>query len=420
MEATDEQSSAGEAVTSPPVPMLTVAAVARRLGVAPPTLRTWDRRYGLGPSAHTAGAHRRYSPADVARLMVMRRLTLQGVPPANAARIALATPVPEGGTITSITPLGDRANEPSVIADPLAVEGLEAGAPEGAAEAAFPGGVDLDPYLEAEDVADRFAESDLETARRSRGEDIGGDQVLDAPWRDEPDATVETPWLGMLQGGADERMPAGGGRVVALPDGTPRTRGLARAAMSLDTEQTARLLRSALRTDGVLPVWDRMVLPVLGALDARIRATGDGIDVQHALVEVVFGVLREVVSVLRYPRNPAPVLLAAGEHEQQTLPLHVVAAALAEREVGCRMFGAGMPWHALAAAVRRSGPCAVVLHAQLADADASAVEDLRRLRPAPRIVLGGPGWRVDTVPSGARLAAGLGEAVDEVLLAVPD
>lgn len=72
-------------------PSLTVAAVARRLGVAPATLRTWDRRYGLGPSEHLAGSHRRYSTADVARLVVMRRLTLEGVAPSEAARSALAT-----------------------------------------------------------------------------------------------------------------------------------------------------------------------------------------------------------------------------------------------------------------------------------------------------------------------------------------
>ncbi len=73
-------------------PGLAVAAVARRLGVAPATLRTWDRRYGLGPSEHAAGAHRRYGPRDVERLMVMRRLTLDGLAPADAARVALGEP----------------------------------------------------------------------------------------------------------------------------------------------------------------------------------------------------------------------------------------------------------------------------------------------------------------------------------------
>lgn len=87
-------------------PSLTVAAVARRLGVAPATLRTWDRRYGLGPSEHTAGAHRRYSSTDVSRLLVMRRLTLEGVAPSEAARAALAaaeavTPTP-GPTATEV------------------------------------------------------------------------------------------------------------------------------------------------------------------------------------------------------------------------------------------------------------------------------------------------------------------------------
>jgi DNA-binding transcriptional MerR regulator len=80
-------------------PSLTVAAVARRLGVAPATLRTWDRRYGLGPSDHTAGSHRRYSGNDIARLMVMRRLTLEGVAPSEAARAALASPDGAGSDV---------------------------------------------------------------------------------------------------------------------------------------------------------------------------------------------------------------------------------------------------------------------------------------------------------------------------------
>ena len=69
-------------------PPLTVAAVARRLGVAPATLRTWDRRYGLGPSDHSAGDHRRYSPSDLRMLELMRELTVMGVTPAEAARAA--------------------------------------------------------------------------------------------------------------------------------------------------------------------------------------------------------------------------------------------------------------------------------------------------------------------------------------------
>ena len=76
-------------------PSLTVAVVARRLGVAPATLRTWDRRYGVGPSEHSAGSHRRYTPDDVARLERMRQLTLEGVTPAEAARVALADAAPE-------------------------------------------------------------------------------------------------------------------------------------------------------------------------------------------------------------------------------------------------------------------------------------------------------------------------------------
>ncbi|BFO16371.1 hypothetical protein SHKM778_27590 [Streptomyces sp. KM77-8] len=68
---------------------LTTGEVARRLGVAPTTVRTWDRRYGLGPDAHTGGRHRRWTAADVVRLERMCALTATGLPPAEAARLAL-------------------------------------------------------------------------------------------------------------------------------------------------------------------------------------------------------------------------------------------------------------------------------------------------------------------------------------------
>lgn len=72
---------------------LTVAAVARRIGIAPATLRTWDRRYGLGPSVHIPGSHRRYSATDVARIDLMRKLMLNGVLPSEAAKTAVSEEV---------------------------------------------------------------------------------------------------------------------------------------------------------------------------------------------------------------------------------------------------------------------------------------------------------------------------------------
>lgn len=64
-----------------------VGAVAIRLGIATPTLRTWERRYGLGPSHRTEGGHRRYSEDDIGRVQLMGRLVGEGVPAQSAARV---------------------------------------------------------------------------------------------------------------------------------------------------------------------------------------------------------------------------------------------------------------------------------------------------------------------------------------------
>jgi MerR family transcriptional regulator, light-induced transcriptional regulator len=88
------------------VAKLTVAAVARRLGVAPATLRTWDRRYGLGPSEHFLGEHRKYSKADLGRLVYMHNLVISGVSPADAARLALThSENSASGATASVTPV---------------------------------------------------------------------------------------------------------------------------------------------------------------------------------------------------------------------------------------------------------------------------------------------------------------------------
>jgi len=67
-----------------------VGVVAERLGIAAPTLRSWDRRHGVGPSVRTSGNHRRYTELDIRRVELMSRLTAQGVPAQSAAESVLA------------------------------------------------------------------------------------------------------------------------------------------------------------------------------------------------------------------------------------------------------------------------------------------------------------------------------------------
>ncbi|MEV4413752.1 MerR family transcriptional regulator [Catellatospora sp. NPDC049609] len=80
--------------------------VARDLGVAVTTLRSWHQRYGLGPTGHESHRHRRYTAEDVARLELMCRLTAEGVPAAAAARVALDGPPPPAQTGSA--PPGDH------------------------------------------------------------------------------------------------------------------------------------------------------------------------------------------------------------------------------------------------------------------------------------------------------------------------
>jgi DNA-binding transcriptional MerR regulator len=72
--------------------VLPISTVAERLGISASTLRTWQRRYGLGASVVTAGGHRRYSPDDLLRLQAVHQLILDGVSAGDAARAVLAGP----------------------------------------------------------------------------------------------------------------------------------------------------------------------------------------------------------------------------------------------------------------------------------------------------------------------------------------
>jgi MerR family transcriptional regulator, light-induced transcriptional regulator len=71
--------------------------VARHLGIAESTLRSWHRRYGIGPQGSEPGRYRRYGEEDVARLRRMLDLIGLGMLASEAARTVQAgdsEPVP--------------------------------------------------------------------------------------------------------------------------------------------------------------------------------------------------------------------------------------------------------------------------------------------------------------------------------------
>ena len=102
-----------------------VGTVARRLGIAPSTLRTWNRRYGIGAEELSPGRHRRYTADDITRLEQMQKLILRGAAPADAARAALAgtaapAEAPPGGPGPGTGRPG-RATGPAASASPCPV-----------------------------------------------------------------------------------------------------------------------------------------------------------------------------------------------------------------------------------------------------------------------------------------------------------
>ncbi|GAA2664108.1 MULTISPECIES: MerR family transcriptional regulator [Actinosynnema] len=298
---------------------LSVAAAARRLGVAPATLRTWDRRYGLGPSDHTTGRHRKYAPLDVARLELMQRALLRGATSAEAAKYALSTPVPA----------------PDAQPAPLAIGELDASAPS-------PAGV----------------------------------------------------------------------RGLRMPGAGRQARGLGRAALAMDSVAAQTILADAIDADGVVATWVGVVVPVLTAIAAKWEHSGAGVEVSHLLEECVAAAMTRATPLVADPRNHRPVLLACVPDERHSLPLRPLAAELARRGLGVMQLGASLPAAALASAIRRTAPAAVVLWAHLPRyADPGVVTALPRTRQQVRVFAGGPGWQRGVVPAPA-------ERIDDLPVAV--
>ncbi|MEU4626859.1 MerR family transcriptional regulator [Actinoplanes sp. NPDC023801] len=331
---------------------LSAGAAARRLGVAVTTLRTWHQRYGLGPSRHEPGHHRRYTVEDMVRLQVMQRLTAQGVSPAEAAAWARRSP-----SVTS----PDALTTPDPAAPP-------------------------DPPVPPDSLP------------------LFGDAPADSPAGSYFDDAPPGSYFGDA--------PAGGGQTIALgPRADPAARGLARAAMRLDAPAMRYILESAITHRGVLAAWTKVMMPVLIGIGERYEVTERFVEVEHLLSRSITEVLS---TVPRPPRDITPrALLAATDEEQHTLPLEALAAALAENGVPSRLLGARVPPRALMDAVARTGPAVVVLWSQLpSTGDVAQLERLLDLPHPPVVVAAaGPGWPVGALPPPVTPLNGLAEAL---------
>ena len=100
---------------------LNIAALSRRTGVAPDTLRKWEQRYGVLEPARTAGGQRRYDELDVARVEWLRDRLAEGYRIGEAAQLLAGAPSAAGRTADELrTALLDAVDD----ADVGAVEGL--------------------------------------------------------------------------------------------------------------------------------------------------------------------------------------------------------------------------------------------------------------------------------------------------------
>lgn len=295
-----------------PNELLTVAAVARKLGVSPSTLRTWDRRYGLGPGSHNVGTHRRYSKTDLIRLTSMVRLIVAGVAPKDAALKALKLNV------------------------------------------------------------------------------HGSKQAIEKVFR----------------------VPENQADLVTL---------LHRSAMKFNQAQIEKLIRKSIADIGVEATWLEVLSPLLIEVGEVWVRTGNGIEVEHFLSEILKKILRENTGKIDKPRNSRPVLLACVENELHSLALNALAAVLAEARIECIFLGARTPQIALNQVVIKSAPPVIFLWAQSSEnVDHAYVKELPTIRPAPKVLLGGPGWKAakGKLLSRAVITEGLAEAREQILQAL--
>ncbi len=263
----------------------------------------------------------------------------------------------------------------------------------------------------------RYSDEDMARLARMLRLVTEGISPAEAAARVRPDATRPRGTKAKSTSPTARRRPGGpGGRVLATPGASAEARGIARAASRLDTEAVAAALTRLLAERGAVATWEEALVPVFLAIGRRWARSGEGVDVEHLLSETVMDTYRRHRAEQPAPRSGAPVVLAAYPEEQHVLPLHVLAAALAEQRVPVRMLGARVPLLALENASRRVRASALFVWRQLPARPGEPVE--LPSRPKVRVLVGGPGWAGVVLEPGVQVVGSVREAIDVLVAGV--
>lgn len=100
---------------------LAIQEASRLLGVPAPTLRSWERRYGIPTTPRSAGGHRRYSTQALEEVRLMRDEVARGLKASAAARSVRGLLDPEDPAQAWIAPLlvASAALDPSGVREAL-------------------------------------------------------------------------------------------------------------------------------------------------------------------------------------------------------------------------------------------------------------------------------------------------------------
>lgn len=227
-----------------------------------------------------------------------------------------------------------------------------------------------------------------------------------------PDAA---PAIGLPPAGVRGGLPGLADAVPGGNEGEPQR--LARAAAALDEGQALEIIRVALACDATVATWEELLVPVLSEVGDTYQRTGTAIEAEHLLSSCVATALTDIWSSVFPAQGQPPVLLACAEDEQHTLPVHALAASLAEDGIASHVLAPGLPCRALRAAIERIEPVAVFVWSQTG-ATGDPVP-LAGCAPGTwQLIIGGPGWQQDRIPAGTRLVDRLPSAVTAVRAAV--